>query len=184
MQRMMDKHLIYVTCLLLLLPGNKGYEPVLTLLASLTIMEISMLFSHKWVRYGILAFFCVCCLIFQPLTFFLPIFLYDLAMEGEWWGYVSLALFFTIGNGEPVSQQLAGINWAPFVLGLSVVGLEVGAIFMYKAGWEVSVGNIVQAIFVAIALLIVGVLIYKEALTATKVAGIAACLVGIFLLNK
>ena len=97
---------------------------------------------------------------------------------------VSLALFFTIGNGEPVSQQLAGINWAPFVLGLAVVGLEVGAIFMYKAGWEVSVGNIVQAIFVAIALLAVGVLVYKEALTTTKIAGIAACLVGIFLLNK
>lgn len=97
---------------------------------------------------------------------------------------VSVILFFTVGNGGPVSQQLAGVNWTPFVLGLSVVGLEVGAIFMYKAGWEVSVGNIVQAIFVAIALLIVGVLVYKEALTATKVAGIAACLVGIFLLNK
>lgn len=55
---------------------------------------------------------------------------------------------------------------------------------MYKAGWEVSLGNIVQAIFVAIALLLVGVLIYHEALTATKVAGIAVCLVGIVLLNK
>ena len=97
---------------------------------------------------------------------------------------VSLLLFFTLGSGEAVSQQVAGLNWAPFVLGLSVVGLEVGAIFMYKAGWEISVGNIVQAIFVAIALLVVGVLIYKEALTGTKVAGIAACLVGIFLLNK
>ena len=97
---------------------------------------------------------------------------------------VSLLLFFTLGSGEPVSQQVAGLNWAPFVLGLSVVGLEVGAIFMYKAGWEISVGNIVQAIFVAIALLVVGVLIYNEALTGTKVAGIAACLVGIFLLNK
>ena len=97
---------------------------------------------------------------------------------------VSLLLFFTLGSGEPVSQQVAGLNWAPLVLGLSVVGLEVGAIFMYKAGWEISVGNIVQAIFVAIALLVVGVLIYKEALTGTKVAGIAACLVGIFLLNK
>ena len=97
---------------------------------------------------------------------------------------VSLLLFFTLGSGEPVSQQVAGLNWAPFVLGLSVVGLEVGAIFMYKAGWEISVGNIVQAIFVAIALLVVGVLIYKEALTGTKVAGIAACLVGIFVLNE
>ena len=97
---------------------------------------------------------------------------------------VSIALYLTIGNGESLSTQFSGLNWAPFVLGLAVVGLEVGAIFMYKVGWEVSVGNIVQAIFVAIALLIVGVLIYKEALTVTKVAGIMACLVGIYLLNK
>lgn len=97
---------------------------------------------------------------------------------------VSIALYLTIGNGESLSTQFSGLNWAPFVLGLAVVGLEVGAIFMYKVGWEVSVGNIVQAIFVAIALLIVGVLIYKEALTVSKVAGIAACLVGIYLLNK
>ena len=97
---------------------------------------------------------------------------------------VSIALYLTIGNGESLSSQLTNLNWTPFMLGLAVVGLEVGAIFMYKAGWEVSLGNIVQAIFVAIALLIVGVLIYHEALTATKAAGIAVCLVGIVLLNK
>lgn len=97
---------------------------------------------------------------------------------------VSLILYMTIGNGNSIAQEISNLNWTPFVLGLSVVGLEAGAIFMYKAGWEVSVGNIVQAIFVAIVLLAVGVLVYKEALTGTKVAGIAACLVGIFLLNK
>ena len=96
----------------------------------------------------------------------------------------SLILYFTIGSGENITSQLGNLNWAPFVLGLAVVGLEAGAIFMYKAGWEVSVGNIVQAIFVAIALLIIGVLVYKEALTATKLCGIATCLVGIFLLNR
>lgn len=97
---------------------------------------------------------------------------------------VSVVLYLLIGSGDSLSAQLSHLNWTPFVLGFAVVGLEVGAIFMYKVGWEVSVGNIVQAIFVAIALLVVGVLIYKEALTATKVAGIAACLVGIFLLNR
>ena len=97
---------------------------------------------------------------------------------------VSVVLYLTIGSGESLGAQISALNWTPFVLGLAVVGLEVGAIFMYKVGWEVSVGNIVQAIFVAIALLVVGVLVYKEALTGTKVAGIAACLVGIFLLNK
>lgn len=97
---------------------------------------------------------------------------------------VSVVLYLTIGSGDSLSVQLSHLNLTPFVLGFAVVGLEVGAIFMYKVGWEVSVGNIVQAIFVAIALLVVGVLIYKEALTGTKVAGIAACLVGIFLLNR
>ena len=109
------------------------------------------------------------------------LFQHDRNLPGRCCG-VPLAIFHS--RQRRVSQQVAGLNWAPFVLGLSVVGLEVGAIFMYKAGWEISVGNIVQAIFVAIALLVVGVLIYKEALTGTKVAGIAACLVGIFLLNK
>ena len=89
---------------------------------------------------------------------------------------VSIVLYLTIGNGESLSTQIAGLNWTPFVLGLAVVGLKVG--------WEVSVGNIVQAIFVAIALLVVGVMVYKEPLTGTKLAGIAVCLVGIFLLNK
>ena len=89
---------------------------------------------------------------------------------------VSIVLYLTIGNGESLSTQIAGLNWTPFVLGLAVVGLEVGG--------EVSVGNIVQAIFVAIALLVVGVMVYKEPLTGTKLAGIAVCLVGIFLLNK
>lgn len=97
---------------------------------------------------------------------------------------VSLILYMTIGNGNSIAEEISNLNWTPFVLGLSVVGLEAGAIFMYKAGWEVSVGNIVQAIFVAVVLLAVGVLVYKEALTGTKVVGIAACLVGIFLLNK
>lgn len=97
---------------------------------------------------------------------------------------VSLILYMTIGNGNSIAEEISNLNWTPFVLGLSVVGLEAGAIFMYKAGWEVSVGNIVQAIFVAVVLLVVGVLVYKEALTGTKVVGIAACLVGIFLLNK
>ena len=97
---------------------------------------------------------------------------------------VSIVHYPSYGNGEMPLPDHAGLYRTPFVLGLAVVGLEVGAIFMYKVGWEVSVGNIVQAIFVAIALLVVGVMVYKEPLTGTKLAGIAACLVGIFLLNK
>ena len=60
-----------------------------------------------------------------------------------------------------------------------------GAFFAHEDGVE-DVADLQRHVHqtLAIALLVVGVLIYKEALTATKVAGIAACLVGIFLLNK
>ena len=97
---------------------------------------------------------------------------------------VSLILFLTIGKGDSIQTELAGLNWAPFVLGIAICGLEAGAIFMYKAGWEVSLGNVVQAIFVAVALLIVGVLIYKEPLTGSKILGIALCMGGMYFLNK
>ena len=79
---------------------------------------------------------------------------------------------------------MTNANWASFVLGLTMVGLEVGAIFMYKVGWNVNTGNVVQAILVAIALLFVGYLLYKEAITVNKVLGIVICLVGLYFINK
>ena len=98
---------------------------------------------------------------------------------------ISAILFFTIGKGGNIVGEItANANWASFVLGITMVGLEVGAIFMYKVGWNVNTGNVVQAILVAIALLFVGYLLYKEAITFNKVAGIIICLVGLYFINK
>ncbi len=43
------------------------------------------------------------------------------------------------------------MNWAPFFLGVSVVGLEVGFIYAYKNGWAVSTASLVQSAFTAIS---------------------------------
>ena len=74
-------------------------------------------------------------------------------------------------------------NWAPFVLGLVIVGLEVGYIYAYKVGWPVSTAQMVQAAVVAIILLFVGYLLYGESLTWNKVLGIVVCLCGLGLIN-
>ena len=71
----------------------------------------------------------------------------------------------------------------PFVLGLVIVGLEVGYIYAYKAGWKVSTARIVQAALVAIILVFVGYGLYHEALTIKKIAGIVICLGGLVLIN-
>jgi drug/metabolite transporter (DMT)-like permease len=96
----------------------------------------------------------------------------------------SALLFWTLSKGGSLVKELSHLNWAPFVLGFVVVGLEVGWIFAYRAGWQVSTGFIVHSAFLAIALIAVGALVYHEPITATKVAGIAICLVGMWLINR
>ena len=93
------------------------------------------------------------------------------------------AMFFTIGRGDNLIAEYGKLNWVPFVLGVVIVGLEVGWVFAYRAGWQVSTGFIVQSAFLAAALVFVGYLLFKEELTWTKLAGVAICLVGLGFIN-
>ena len=72
----------------------------------------------------------------------------------------------------------------PILLGVSVVGLEVGFLYAYRAGWPVSTASIVQSAFLALALLVVGAALYQEAVTPSKVLGVALCLAGLFFINR
>ena len=95
----------------------------------------------------------------------------------------SCILYFAMNRGGSLFREYSRLNWAPVVLGLVIVGLEVGFIFAYKAGWQVSVASIVQSAFLAAALLAVGHLLYREPLTWNKLVGILVCLAGLVLIN-
>lgn len=97
---------------------------------------------------------------------------------------VSLTVFFITSGGSSLFQELKQINWSAFALGLAIVGLEAGSIYMYKVGWNINTGYLVKSIILAVALVVVGYILYKEQFGATKIAGIAVCLLGLFLINK
>lgn len=97
---------------------------------------------------------------------------------------VSAVLFFALNRNCNLFTEYSKMNWAPFVLGLSVVGLEVGFIYAYKNGWAVSSASIVQSAFLSIALLFIGAWLYRETITASKLVGVVLCLVGLFFLNR
>ena len=92
-------------------------------------------------------------------------------------------LYFVLGDGAGLWQEYAKLNWAPFVLGLVIVGLEVGWIYAYKAGWPVSTAFIVQSAILAGFLLIVGYMLYHEPLAWNRIAGVVICLVGLYVMN-
>lgn len=93
-------------------------------------------------------------------------------------------IYLLTSHGGNILNEYAGVNWAVFVLGIVIVALEVGCIFMYRAGWNVNTGNIVCNIMIAVCLLFVGLLLYGEAITITKAVGILVCISGLIIVNK
>ena len=92
-------------------------------------------------------------------------------------------LYYALNPGGNLIQEYSKINWAPVILGIVIVGLEAGWIYAYKAGWQVSTGFIVHSAFLSVALIFVGYLLYHEALTWNKLAGVGLCLLGLVFIN-
>jgi drug/metabolite transporter (DMT)-like permease len=81
-------------------------------------------------------------------------------------------------------QSFEDLNWANIVLGFCIVGLEFGYIMAYRAGWNISVGSLVANIFLALMLIPVGILFYKEGFGLNKIFGIVLCIIGLIFINK
>lgn len=96
---------------------------------------------------------------------------------------LSAVMYFISEKGGNIISELGKTNFASVLLGAVVVGLEVGWIYAYKAGWQVSVATVVQSSFLALILIFVGYFLYKEAITWNKLVGIAICLVGLLFIN-
>jgi len=79
-------------------------------------------------------------------------------------------------------EQSKLINWAPIVLGVAVIGLEVGNVLMYRAGWDISKGALICNMLLALVLVVIGVLVFKEDFSVKKIAGLISCLIGLYLL--
>ena len=97
---------------------------------------------------------------------------------------VSAGLYFALNRGGDLLREYRHLNWSSFVLGLAIVGLEAGSIYMYKAGWNISTGQLVYSSILAVALICIGYFFYHETITGTKLAGILICMVGLFFINK
>lgn len=99
-------------------------------------------------------------------------------------GVVSVAMFFLTSEQKNIFQEMTKANWATYALSASIVFLEFGYICVYRAGWPVSVASLVCNLTVCCILLFVGMLLYKEAISARQLLGIVVCGIGLFLVSK
>ena len=89
-----------------------------------------------------------------------------------------------LSHEQSLLREYTRVNWTSFVLGVCVVGLEVGMLYTYRVGWPVNTASVVQAAFLAVSLLVVSAILFHEPITANKVIGIVICMVGLYFLNK
>lgn len=97
---------------------------------------------------------------------------------------LSLTAFFASSADKNVVHELAKVNWTSLMFGLSIVGLEFGYLNIYRVGWKMSVASLTANIGLAVILMLVGYLLYREALSLRQIAGAVLCAAGLILLNQ
>jgi drug/metabolite transporter (DMT)-like permease len=97
---------------------------------------------------------------------------------------VSGLLYLVLSRGGSLLEEYRHVNASVFLLGAAVVGLEAGFLLLYKAGWEISTGQLICSALLAVCLLAVGCLFYHEPLSASKVLGVVICMAGLYFLNR
>ncbi len=76
------------------------------------------------------------------------------------------------------------LNWSTVLVGVGAVIIELAFLLAYRAGWQLSNVSITANAGVAIALLAIGALVYREPFTLTRMAGVVCCLGGLWLVTR
>ena len=97
--------------------------------------------------------------------------------------FISFLFYFLLNKDSNIFAEYRKLNWSSFLLGLSLLGMELGWIYAFKAGWEISTAQIIQSAILGSLLLLVGIIFFKETVSWNKFLGIAICLVGLVVIN-
>lgn len=96
---------------------------------------------------------------------------------------ISLILWPFFSNGENFGGSFKNLNWASFLLGFAIIGLELGFLLAYRAGWDITLGSLVSNLTVSLLLIPIGIIFYKEHLSFVNMVGITLSVAGFICIN-
>jgi len=98
-------------------------------------------------------------------------------------GLICFALLPVFPMREGLSEALKQLNWTTVALAFTLVGLEVGFLLAYRAGWAISLAGLFSNATVSVLLLPVGYILFKDRLSGTNMVGVLVAIVGLVLMN-
>lgn len=78
----------------------------------------------------------------------------------------------------------ASLHWSVALVGLGILGVELGFLLAYRAGWELSTAALTQTVLLALALVPIGVLAFRESWNPSRFAGLVLAVGGLWLLGR
>ncbi len=96
---------------------------------------------------------------------------------------VCLALLPLFPLKEGLRESIRQLNWASIGLAFTLVGLELGFLLAYRAGWTISLAGLASNATVSVLLLPVGYLLFRDRLTPVNAAGVLVAIVGLVMMN-
>ena len=85
---------------------------------------------------------------------------------------------------KSVISSIADSNWTVVVLGIGVAAVEIGFLLVYRAGWNISIAPVSSSVAVALLLIPIGVIAFRERLSMWNVIGVVLCLAGLVLVTR
>lgn len=95
---------------------------------------------------------------------------------------VSFLLYGMTSEKGKRREKIFSFSPAAAGLGISIVAMELGNIYMYRAGWEVSTAFIAISAAATAGLLVAGTLLFHENCDKKKVWGILLSFAGVVLI--
>lgn len=97
---------------------------------------------------------------------------------------VAFIIYLATSGTSNISNDFKSLNWTSFILGTCIVGLEAGYIYLYRFGWQISIGSLVANITLAMVLLLVGVFLYRDVIGIKQIIGVVFCVAGLAFINS
>ena len=95
----------------------------------------------------------------------------------------SVILYFLIPSQENIFDSIKNANIASYLLGIAVVGIEIGFLLIYRNGWKLGLAAPFSSSITNILLVSIGLIVFKEHITGIKLLGLLFCTVGIVLIS-
>ena len=95
-----------------------------------------------------------------------------------------LAFAFKVVSVNEISSTVGKLNWAVVLLGLAIVGIELGYLLAFRAGWKISAASLVTNVAASLLLVPVGLMLLKEHVKLPNLIGLALCVIGLVLTSS